>query len=150
MASKTTELSDRKNKKLDLERQLLDIRSEFSDRNRSDYATLISDFEAQYASLKYAFRSSQNLRITAPQTGYVTALKKLHESNIGNTYMKGKKHSEETKRKMSEATQGQTHSEETRRKIGEANKNTKWWNDGCGNRKRMVECPGNGWKLGRK
>lgn len=77
LASKTTELSDRKNKKLDLERQLLDIRSEFSDRNRSDYATLISDFEAQYASLKYAFRSSQNLRITAPQTGYVTALKKL-------------------------------------------------------------------------
>ena len=26
----------------------------------------------------------------------------------------------------------------------------KWWNDGCGNRKRMIECPGNGWRLGKK
>lgn len=77
LASKTVELSDRKNKQLDLQRQLLDIRSEFSDKNRADYAALISDFESQYAGLKYAYRSSQNLRIVAPQTGYVTALKKL-------------------------------------------------------------------------
>jgi HlyD family type I secretion membrane fusion protein len=77
LASKRIELSERKNKQLDLERQLLDIRSEFSDKNRSDYAGLISDFESQYASLKYAYRSSQNLRITAPQSGYVAALNKL-------------------------------------------------------------------------
>ena len=75
--SKNIELSDRKNKQLDLQRQILDIRSEFGDKNRSDYATLIADFESQYASLKYTYRSSQNLRITAPQTGYVTNLKKL-------------------------------------------------------------------------
>jgi hypothetical protein len=24
------------------------------------------------------------------------------------------------------------------------------WNDGCGNCKMMIECPGNGWRLGRK
>lgn len=77
LESKNIELSDRKNKQLDLQRQILDIRSEFSDKNRSDYAALISDFESQYASLKYAYRSTQNLRITAPQTGYVTGLKKL-------------------------------------------------------------------------
>lgn len=77
LESKKIELSDRKNKQLDLQRQILDIRSEFSDKNRSDYASLISDFESQYALLKYAYRSSQNLRITAPQTGYVTNLKKL-------------------------------------------------------------------------
>ena len=29
-------------------------------------------------------------------------------------------------------------------------KGRKWWNDGCGNRKRMIECPGDGWKLGKK
>ena len=75
--SKNIELSDRKNKQLDLQRQILDIRSEFADKNRSDYAALILDFESQYASLKYAYRSSQNLRITAPQSGYVTNLKKL-------------------------------------------------------------------------
>lgn len=77
LESKNIELSDRKNKQLDLQRQILDIRSEFSDKNRSDYAALISDFESQYATLKYAYRSSQNLRITAPQTGYVSNLKKL-------------------------------------------------------------------------
>ena len=60
----------------------------------------------------------------------------------------GKTASEETKRKMSEAHKNP--SEETRRKMSGASKDTKWWNDGCGNRKRMVECPGDGWKPGRK
>ena len=77
LASKSIELSDRKNKQFDLRRQIVDIRSEFSDKNRSDYAALIADFEAQYASLKFVYRSTQNLQIIAPQTGYVTNLKKL-------------------------------------------------------------------------
>jgi hypothetical protein len=87
--------------------------------------------------------------------------KKISESHKGKTHseesrikmseaQKGKIISEETKIKMSEAQKGKPVSEETKRKIGEAKKNTKWWNDGCGNRKRMVECPGTGWKLGRK
>ena len=63
---------------------------------------------------------------------------------------KGKTHSEETKRKLSEAKKGKTFSEEHKRKLSEANKGRKWWNDGCGNRKRMLECPGDGWRLGRK
>ena len=79
----------------------------------------------------------------------------------------GKIHSEETRRKMSESQIGKTLSkehidkiieglkgrpvsEETRRKMSEARKGRKWWNDGCGNCKRMVECPGDGWRLGRK
>ena len=92
--------------------------------------------------------------------------RKISEVNKGKTFSeetkrklseakKGKTPSEETKRKMSEASKGntnmlgKTHSEEAKRKQGEATKNTKWWNDGCGNRKRMVECPGEGWNLGR-
>ena len=80
---------------------------------------------------------------------------------------KGKTLSEETRRKMSEAHKGKTHSEQSKRKVGEANKGKtqseetkrkrsvnikgrKWWNDGCGNCKMMIECPGDGWKLGRK
>ena len=77
--------------------------------------------------------------------------RKLSEVNKGKTL------SEETKRKMSNAQKGEkshfygkTHSEETRRKISEAQKGRKWWNDGCGNSKMMLECPGDGWKLGRK
>ena len=54
--------------------------------------------------------------------------------------------SEEIRRKISEASKNR--SKEILKKIGEAQKGRKWWNDGCGNRKRMVECPGDGWKLG--
>ena len=83
--------------------------------------------------------------------------RKLSESN--------KNPSEETRRKLSEASKGHIVSEETKRKISEANKNpseetrrkmskvnkgTKWWNDGCGNCKRMIEYSGNDWKPGRK
>ena len=84
--------------------------------------------------------------------------KKLSEARKGeNNPNYGKIFSEEHKRKISEAIKGENHhnygktlSEETRRKISEITKDTKWWNDGCGNRKRMIECPGDGWKLGIK
>ena len=83
---------------------------------------------------------------------------------------KGRINSEESKRKMSEAHKGKTISEETKRKMSEAQKGKyagknhpqygkrskespaygkKWWNDGCGNTKFVVECPGDGWFLGR-
>ena len=64
--------------------------------------------------------------------------------------------SEETRRKMSEAQKGntkmlgKTHSEETKRKMSASSKGKKCWNDGCGNIKYMIECPGDGWRLGRK
>jgi hypothetical protein len=35
-------------------------------------------------------------------------------------------------------------------KRSEGNKGRKWWNDGLGNRKFVIECPGNGWKPGMK
>jgi hypothetical protein len=87
--------------------------------------------------------------------------RKISEAKKGKTFSeeskrkmsevnKGKTLSEEHKRKISETNKGRTLSEETRRKISEARKGRKWWNDGCGNRKRMLECPGNGWSLGRK
>jgi len=69
---------------------------------------------------------------------------KISESN------KGKTRSEETKRKMSETRKGKTLSEETKRKMSVSSKGKKCWNDGCGNIKYMIECPGNDWKLGRK
>ena len=85
---------------------------------------------------------------------------------------KGRTHSEETKRKLSDANRGEnnpsygkTHSEETKKRMSDAHKNPpeeirkkqsvamsgrKWWNDGCGNVKLMIECPDDGWKLGMK
>ena len=38
---------------------------------------------------------------------------------------------------------------ESARKMGETNKGKKWWNDNCGNSKKSMECPGEGWVLGR-
>ena len=82
-----------------------------------------------------------------------TEKKKKKQSEV----KKGKTFSEEHRRNLSEAQKGEknhfydrTHSEETKRKISELTKGRKWWNDGCGNCKRMLECPGDGWKLGRK
>ena len=79
-----------------------------------------------------------------------------HRRNLSEA-QKGKTPSEETKKKIGDAQKGEknhfydrTHSEETKRKISELTKGRKWWNDGCGNCKRMLECPGDGWRLGRK
>jgi hypothetical protein len=65
--------------------------------------------------------------------------------------------SEEHRRKLSEANKGENnpnygniHSDETKIKMSDAQKGRKWWNDGCGNCKMMIECPGNDWKPGRK
>jgi hypothetical protein len=68
--------------------------------------------------------------------------KKMSESG------KVKIFSEEHKRKISEANKNP--SEETKRKMSEVKKGRRWWNDGLGNCKLMLECPGNGWGLGRK
>jgi hypothetical protein len=84
--------------------------------------------------------------------------KKISEGMKGeNNHQYGKTHSEETRKKMSEAKKGEnnpnygkTASEEHRRKNSEAKKGKKWWNDGCGNCKMSIECPGNNWIPGMK
>jgi hypothetical protein len=70
---------------------------------------------------------------------------------------KGKTFSEEHRKNMSDARKGENHhfynktfSEEHRKNMSNVQKGKKWWNDGCGNCKMMIECPGNGWKPGRK
>lgn len=47
---------------------------------------------------------------------------KLSASLAGNQNAKGYKHSEETRKKVSEAGRGRVHTEETKRKIAEANR----------------------------
>jgi hypothetical protein len=80
--------------------------------------------------------------------------RKMSEIKKGKNHPQyGKPLSEETKRKLSEISKGKSKepmSEETKRKLSEAMKSKKWWNDGCGNCKMMIECPGDGWVPGRK
>jgi len=94
-----------------------------------------------------------------------------------NASFYGKHHTEETKKRLSEINKGENHpqygkrgkdtpnygkspSAETRKKqseslkgryVGENNPNygKKCWNDGCENNKMSLECPGEGWSLGR-
>jgi hypothetical protein len=75
-------------------------------------------------------------------------LSEEHKRKVGEA-AKGRLHSEESKRKISQSKLGKTHSEETKIKCGIKNKGKKWWTDGK-NSKFMLECPGNGWVLGRK
>jgi hypothetical protein len=88
-------------------------------------------------------------------------IRKMSEAKKGKSYSeetrrklseakKGKSLSEEHKKKLSEVMKGKLQSEEHKRKLSEIKRGKKWWNDGCGNCKRMVECPGTGWMPGRK
>tara|TARA_Y100000780_G_scaffold133768_1_gene120330 strand:+ start:50 stop:355 length:306 start_codon:yes stop_codon:yes gene_type:complete len=54
----------------------------------------------------------------------------IGETKKGKKYHLGKTHSEETKRKMSEAHKGKKHSEETKRKMSEAKMGRIPWNKG--------------------
>jgi hypothetical protein len=72
-----------------------------------------------------------------------------HVKNLSRAN-KGKTRSEETRKRISEAHKGKTHLEESIQKMSEKKKGKKCWNDGCGNIKYMIECPGDGWRPGRK
>ena len=111
----------------------------------------------------YGKTASEETRKKMSESKKGKTLSEEHKRKIGdsikgkNHYLYGKSLSEETKIKMSEAHKGKTISEEHRKKMseameGEKNPNfaKKWWNDGCGNYKMMVECPGDDWRLGRK
>jgi len=95
-------------------------------------------------------------------------IEKLKKSKIGNKWNVGRKLSEEHKEKIRKANLSKIVSEETKIKISQSKKGkpqsenqkevikmlsqkvrgTKWWNDGQIN-KRSVECPGDGWEMGR-
>ena len=88
----------------------------------------------------------------------------LRNKTDGGEGSSGAIRSEETRKILSEKNKGENHpfygksrSEETRRKKSEAIKGEnnpsygkKWWNDGKGNCKRSVECPGPNWAVGRE
>ena len=54
----------------------------------------------------------------------------ISETNKGNQNHKGKRHTEDAKKKMSESKKGHKVSEETRKKISETNRGKHWYNNG--------------------
>ena len=72
----------------------------------------------------------------------------LINMSYGGEGSSGRKSSEETKRKQSEAHKGKTHSKEHKDKVSYQVSQRKWWNNGEID-KHTIECPGDGWVLGR-
>ena len=120
-------------------------------------------FINEYNSIKNGYNTSKGGTdgSTGQKKGYI--LSEGHKKNISLNHhdikgernpFYGKKHTEESKKKLSEALKGRVFTEEWREKLSEANKGKhigkKWWNDGCGNTKFSFDCPGDEWKLGRK
>lgn len=66
--------------------------------------------------------------------------KKISEINKGNKYWLGKHHSEKTKKKLSESHKGKRLSEETKNKIIAVHKGKHWYNNGKTEIKAK-ECP---------
>jgi hypothetical protein len=76
----------------------------------------------------------------------------LHNRTNGGEGSSGIIVSEETRRKQSEAKKGK-YVGKNNHLYGKKGKNhpaygKRWWNDGKGNAKKTVECPGEGWVLG--
>ena len=71
-----------------------------------------------------------------------------HRGLHARSMFKGRTHSEESKKLMSEAHTGKYHSEETKKKMSANRKGRHWWNNGCHN-KFCKECPDGGWTRGR-
>ena len=72
--------------------------------------------------------------IECPGEGWVLGMSEETAKNKGKI-LRGKKRTEEIKKEIGILTR--------KRNIGR-----KWWNDGCGNNKFCIECPGEGWVLG--
>jgi predicted RNA binding protein with dsRBD fold (UPF0201 family) len=95
------------------------------------------------------FTEEHKLKISKSLTG--RKLSEEQKEKITKSLI-GRKQSEETKNKLKKALMGHSVSDETRKKISETLKSKnvgKWWTNGQIT-KRSIECPGDGWVLGRK
>ena len=103
--------------------------------------------------------SEESKKKIAAQKGWKQselAKDKISKANMGKSNpFYGKKHSEETLEKMKNSHKGHKasfrghHSEESKKKISEAVKGQRWWNNGQ-IRVRSIICPGPDFRLGRK
>ena len=89
--------------------------------------TNLSEFEAKCLEEYYIF-SFRTFVGFSDCNGYNCTLG--GEGTVGCTPWKGKHHTEETKRKQSEAKKGKHHTEDSKLKIGEAHKGKTPWNKG--------------------
>lgn len=70
-----------------------------------------------------------------------------YQREHGNAFL-GRKHTKESLERMSASKRGKKSSDETKKKLSEVHKGQLWWNNGT-KQIRQAECPGEGWVRGR-
>ena len=109
-----------------------------------------------YTSNTNKFNNSHTYKMLRER--YISSISGKNNHNYGRIYteeereylskkIKGIPKSKEHREKISKGIKGKPVSESHRQKLGH-NKGKKWWNDGKGNRKLSIECPGKNWVIG--
>jgi hypothetical protein len=109
-----------------------------------------------YTSNTNKFNNSHTYKMLRER--FISSISGKNNHNYGRIYTeeereylskktKGIPKSKEHREKISKGKKGKPVSEAHRQNLGH-NKGKKWWNNGKGNRKLSVECPGEGWVIG--
>lgn len=120
-------------------------------RRRSCQQYVISSRQYERVRIEFAKRHSKLLKSRPTPQACLDALKRSWARPSKG--MKGKHHSEATKRKMSKSKRGLRwkntvpYSEEHRAKTAESKRGREWWHKD-GKMKHSRECPGEGWERG--
>lgn len=84
LAEKRADLSVRKEKLLDLRRQVRDSESDYFDRARAEKTALVNEIEMQKERMKYLLKARENFEVKAPQSGLIYGIKKSREGTFLN------------------------------------------------------------------
>lgn len=82
LSDKQAELSVRKEKLIELRRQVDQIESDYFDRARNEHNTLLSDIEVQKQRMQYLIHARANFVINAPQSGVIYSIKKNRQGSL--------------------------------------------------------------------
>ena len=127
-----------------------------SERSRKAQASMTPEQRSEIAKKRQANKTPEQ-KSEAARKGHATMTpeQRSERARKGQASRTSEQRSEVVKkqgegRRKRQASMTPEQRSEIAMKRSETNKGRKWWNDGFGNRKFVLECPGNGWKPGMK
>jgi HlyD family type I secretion membrane fusion protein len=84
LAEKRADLSVRKEKLIELRRQIRDLETDYFDRARSERNALHNEIEMQKQRMQYLLKAHANFEVKAPQSGSIYGIKKNRQGNSFN------------------------------------------------------------------